>query len=288
MPGNFSRKVILVTGCSSGFGLVTAARLAGRGHKVFATVRDLKKSGALEIETRKYGGEKNLKILPLDVTRPDTIKSAVHEIVSEEGIIEVLINNAGFGIGGFFEDLSDQDLREQFDTNFFGVLNVTRAVLPVMRPRKKGLIINISSMSASAGTPAFSAYCSSKWALEGFSECLYMELKPLGIHTVLVEPGSYRTGIFEENARYAENFYNHRSPYFKKSHHLKEVVGREIKKNRRDPQEVAAVIEGIVNSSSPSFRNVVGLRSRLRFFLVRHIPFKFYAWLVQWFLYPKE
>jgi NAD(P)-dependent dehydrogenase (short-subunit alcohol dehydrogenase family) len=273
-------KVILITGCSSGFGLHTAARLAAHGHKVYAGVRDFAKKEFLEMETEKRGGTRNLTVVSLDVTKPETIKAAVLNVVSVEGIIDVLINNAGFGIGGFFEDLSEADWRAQFDVNFFGVLNVTREVLPVMRPRRSGLIVNLSSMAAFGGTPALSAYCSSKFALEGFSECLFLEMQPHGIDVVLVEPGSYRTKIFEDNARYAARFFDANSPYYDGSQRLKKLVDTHIRTNRRDPEEVAVVIERIINSRAPGFRNTIGFLSCLRFWFLRSMPFKFYAWLV--------
>ncbi len=282
------KKVILVTGCSSGFGFLTAARLASKGHRVYATMRDPRKEEFLLLETARRKGEKNLTVLPLDVTKQDSIKAAVKTIVARDGVIDVLINNAGFGIGGFFEDLSEADCHSQYDVNFFGALNMIREVLPVMRPRRKGLIINISSMAAFSGTPAFSAYCSSKFALEGFSECLYMELKPFGIQVSLVEPGSYRTKIFGDNARYAERFYDPQSPYAAKSRSLDILLARHIRANRRDPEEVAVVIEDIVNSPWPSFRNIIGIRSTLRFWVVRHIPFGLYAWLVNKILQPHD
>ncbi|MBF0388177.1 MAG: SDR family oxidoreductase [Candidatus Omnitrophica bacterium] len=280
------RKVILITGCSSGFGFLTAARLAALGHQVYATMRDLRKKEFLEIEAASRGGAKNLVILPLDVTKPDTIKATVKDIVAHEGFIDVVVNNAGFGIGGFFEDLSDADWRQQYDVNFFGALNVTREMLPIMRPRRKGLIINITSMAAFSGTPAFSAYCSSKFALEGFSECLYMELHPQGIDVALVEPGSYRTKIFESNARFAARFFDPQSPYFSWSQKLKNLVDEHARVNRNNPEDVAEVIENIINSSRPAFRNIVGLRCKLRYWLVKHLPFKFYAWLVDLALSP--
>ena len=282
------KKVILITGCSSGFGFLAAARLAAKGHRVYATMRDTNKREFLQLEAVRRGGARNIAILPLDVTQPDSIKAAVKTIVTREGVIDVLINNAGFGIGGFFEDLSDADWHAQYDVNFFGVLNMTREVLPVMRPRRKGLIINISSMAAFSGTPAFSAYCSTKFALEGFSECLYMELKPLGINVAVVEPGSYRTRIFDDNARYAERFNDPQSPYASKSRFLKALLATHIRQNRRDPEEVAVVLEDIINSPWPSFRNIIGIRSRLRFWAVRFLPFKLYAWLVNRFLQPHD
>ncbi len=273
-------RVILITGCSSGFGLLTAARLSAAGHHVHACLRDLKKRGPLEAETVARKGMANLFIHQMDVADIASVKAAVAEIVAHEGFMDVLINNAGFGIGGFFEDLSDADWRQQFDTNFFGVLNVTRAVLPLMRQRRCGRIINISSMAAFSGSPAFSAYVSSKWALEGFSECLYMELKPFGIDVVLVEPGSYRTGIFDQNARYAQYFFDQKSPYYPMSQRLKAFIEKYIRRSLRSPEEVAVVLEKLSTSPHVSFRHVIGLVSRLRCWTVRHMPFKFYAWML--------
>lgn len=284
-----SKKVVLITGCSSGFGMLTAARLLSHGCRVFAGMRDTSKKEHLLAEVhRRKAPLHQLTIVPVDVTKPESIKAAVKEVVGEAGVIDVLVNNAGFGMGGFFEDMTDEDYRAQFDVNFFGALSMIRAVMPVMRPRKKGLIINISSMAAFSGTPAFSAYVASKWALEGFSESLYMELKPMGIDVALVEPGSYRTKIFEDNARYATHFDNPASPYFKLSQHFKKFISDHARHNFRDPEEVAVVVEDIITSSRPSFRNIIGIRSALRAFLVRHIPFKFYAWLVKKVLYPKD
>jgi NAD(P)-dependent dehydrogenase (short-subunit alcohol dehydrogenase family) len=205
-----------------------------------------------------------------------------------EGRIDVLINNAGFGIGGFFEDLSDDDWRAQFDTNFFGVLNVTREVLPVMRAQGKGRIINISSVSAFSGSPSLGAYASSKWALEGFSESLYMELLPFNISVVLVEPGSYRTRIFTDNARFARDFHNEKSPYFKMSCRLNEFVSAHVRASHRDPDEVAGIIASLAVARSPRFRNIIGIPSKLRCWFARHIPFEFYAAIITRLLFGKR
>ncbi|MBF0121785.1 MAG: SDR family oxidoreductase [Candidatus Omnitrophica bacterium] len=283
-----SSKVVFITGCSSGFGLLTAARLAGHGYRVFATMRDVSKKDLLLFEAEGRKGASNLTVLPMDVTNPESIRAAVREVAAASGVIDVLVNNAGIGMGGFFEDMTDGDYRDVFNVNFFGALNVIREVLPIMRPRKKGLIINVSSMAAFSGTPAFSAYVASKWALEGFSESLYMELKLQGIDVAVVEPGSYKTRIFKENARYATNFFNLQSPYFQVSQYLKDLVETHAQSNTRDPEEVAAVIENIINKPSPSFRYVIGFRSKLKLFMLRHIPFKFYAWMVRNVLFPKE
>ncbi len=280
-------RVILITGSSSGFGLYTAALLAAKGHTVYATMRDLSKSSDLLAEAHTLGGEANLHILPLDVTRPDTVRDAVGKILNEQKRIDVLINNAGFGIGGFFEDLSDAEFRNQFDVNFFGVLDLTRAVLPSMRSLKKGLIINISSMCAFSGTPAFSAYVASKWALEGFTESLMMELLPFNIKVSLVEPGAYKTKIFFENAKYAHNFNNTESPYYSRNQFLRALIDKHMSTNRRDPREVAHTIAHMIDQKDPAFRNMIGWPSKMRAAFVKFIPFKLYARLVNMVLSPK-
>ena len=256
-----------------------AARLASRGHFVYATMRDITKKQPLLAEVDQRGG--SVCILPLDVTNPETIKAAVKEIAIERGHIDVLINNAGFGIGGFFEDLTDEDLRQQMETNFFGVLNVTREVLPLMRPRRKGKIINISSLAGISSSPCFSAYNSSKWALEGFSESLYHEMRLFDIDVLLVEPGTYKTKIFFEHARYAKNFFNADSPYFEISQRLRSLVDNYVTRSTKDPEEVAKLVEGLIDRKKPPLRNQPDAQAKMIFFLRRFIPFRVWAWGVR-------
>ena len=249
-----NQKVILITGCSSGFGFLTAVRLATQGHFVWATMRDLSKKDPLEKALSNRNVQVTIRVL--DVTKTDTIKSVVEEIQQKHGKIDVLINNAGYGIGGFFEDLSEDEIRAQMETNFFGVQNVCREVIPLMRKQAKGRIINISSIAGQVAVPCLSAYNTSKWALEAFSESLYYELGLFGIDVVLVEPGSYPTNIFTQNAHYAKNFDNEQSPYFSFSQKLKSISKKTIRKLNRDPDEVALLVEKIVNKSHPRLRYV--------------------------------
>ena len=158
------------------------------------------------------------------------------------------------------------------EVNFFGVQNVCREVIPMMRKRAQGKIINISSIAGQVGTPCLGAYNASKWALEAFSESLFYELRLWGISVVLVEPGSYPTNIFTQNAHYARDFNNTQSPYFSFSQKLKDLAQDNIKKLKRDPQEVARLIENIVNEPKPRLRYVSDLSSMWRMLAQKLLP----------------
>lgn len=265
-----NNQVILITGCSSGFGLLSAVRLAASGHIVWATMRDLQRRGPLEAALSK--GKAQATVRQLDVTDAQSIAAVVDEIQRQHGRMDALVNNAGYGIGGFFEDLSEQDIRAQMDVNFFGVQNVCRRVIPLMRQRSSGKIINISSIAGRVATPCLGAYNASKWALEGFSESLCHELYPFGIRVVLVEPGLYPTEIFSKNARYAANFDNPQSPYYAYSQKLKSLTVDNIKKVKRDPEDVARLIERIVNDPNPRLRYVSDFPSWLRVMVQKMLP----------------
>ena len=265
-----NQKVVLITGCSSGFGLVTAVRLAAHGHIVWATMRDLSRQG--DLENKLAGRNAKAFIRELDVTQPSTIKNVVEEIQRTHSQIDVLINNAGYGIGGFFEDLTEDEIRSQMEVNFFGVQSVCREVIPLMRKYSKGKIINISSIAGQMASPCLSAYNTSKWALEALSESLYFEMSMFGISVVLVEPGSYPTNIFTQNAHYAKNFENPQSPYFSFSQKLKDISKNYIKKLKKDPEDVAKLIENIVNNSHPKLRYVSDFSSWLRIVAQKTLP----------------
>jgi NAD(P)-dependent dehydrogenase (short-subunit alcohol dehydrogenase family) len=272
-----NQKVILITGCSSGFGLLTAVRLAQKGHKVWATMRDLSKKPFLENELASRNADAFIR--ELDVTKPSTIKAVVKEIQKTHGGIDVLVNNAGYGVGGFFEDLGEEEIRALMDVNFFGVQNVCREVIPLMRERLQGKIINISSIAGQVAAPCLGAYNASKWALEAFSESLYYELGLFGISVVLVEPGSYPTNIFTQNACYARDFNNTQSPYFFFSQRLKDLSRTAVKKNNRDPRDVATLIESIINNPRPGLRYVSDFSSWLRLVTQKILPPRLIAFI---------
>jgi len=279
MPDPANAKIVLITGCSSGFGLHTAAHLASHGYHVVATMRDLDKKGPLLSEVHRRGGEADL--FRLDVTDRSSIKEAIRLTAKKYGYIDVLVNNAGIVMAGFFEDLSDSNIREIMETNFFGVQNVVREVIPLMRQRKHGKIINISSVSGFSALPGLGAYNASKWALEAFCESLYYELKLFGIDVLLVEPGSYATKIFSDNARCAQNLDNPASPYCRVSQALRTRINNNIADNHKDIEEIPALIEKLIRARNPSFRNMPDIEAKTLYVLRKLLPFSVYSFLIR-------
>jgi NAD(P)-dependent dehydrogenase (short-subunit alcohol dehydrogenase family) len=202
-------KNAIVTGSSSGFGKLIAIELAKSGFHVIATMRNLDKAdGLIKLASAEHV-EKAIQIKELDVCSSQSI-AEFSEYLQKLTSVDVLVNNAGYAQGGFCEELTLEDYRQQFETNFFGAVALTQAVIPFMRLQESGKIINMSSISGRFGFPGLSAYVSSKHALEGFSESLRLELKPFGIDVFLIEPGSYKTSIWSniDNVQHHEN-----SPY---------------------------------------------------------------------------
>ena len=188
-------KVAVVTGSSSGIGFETSLLLARKGFYTYATMRNLNKS--LKIKEIAEKENLHLKVLKLDVTDDKSVKDAIRQITDESSRIDVLVNNAGYGVMGAVEDLSLDEFKSQFETNFFGVIRVTKEVIPIMRNQENGNIINVSSVGGKIGLPLNSAYISSKFALEGLSESMRFELEQFGIDVILIEPGVVKTNFFE-------------------------------------------------------------------------------------------
>ena len=187
-------KVALVTGSSSGIGLETVLSLARDGYHTFASMRNTGKAGELEYAAKKEN--LSIKVIELDVDKEESIVSAIKKVVADRGRLDVLVNNAGYGQFGCTEDVSVDDFRKQFETNFFSVVKIIQEVAPIMRKQKSGNIINISSIAGRIGLPGSPAYISSKFALEGLGECLRYELGQFGIKTTLIEPGVIKTNFF--------------------------------------------------------------------------------------------
>lgn len=264
-------KTALITGASSGFGLLTSITLARRGWRVLATMRDLNRREKLEKAARDGGVLERLEFLPLDVSNPAQI-AAVADLASKRPEpLHALINNAGFAVPGFAEDVTDAELRDQFDTNFFGAAAVTRALLPRMRRQKFGHIVMVSSISGRTGFPGVSSYAASKFALEGWSETLRYEMKAFGIQVVLVEPGSFETDIWTRNAKVTAGM---RSPSTANAGRVASWRRRieESGKNRADAQVVADLIARILETPRPKLRYVIGKDARMALIMRRLLP----------------
>jgi len=188
------QKIALVTGSSSGIGLETALALARDGFYTFASVRDLKKAGELEHIIKKEN--LTINIIEMDVNDEESVVATIKKITLDKGRIDILVNNAGYGQFGCTEDVSVNDFRKQFETNFFSIVKIIQEVAPIMRKHNSGTIVNISSVVGRIGLPGSSAYISTKFALEGLSECLRYELGQFGIKTTLIEPGVIKTNFF--------------------------------------------------------------------------------------------
>jgi NAD(P)-dependent dehydrogenase (short-subunit alcohol dehydrogenase family) len=205
-----NQKVALVTGSSSGIGHEIALVLARNGYFTFATMRDLQKISKLE--SIKDEENLSLEFVQLDVTNEESVRIAVQTIQDDKDRIDVLVNNAGYGLSGAFEDLSIDEIKTQFETNFYGLIRTTQAVLPIMRKQRSGIIVNISSGAGRFGYPMGSAYVSTKFAIEGLSESLSFEVEPFGIKVILIEPGMIRTN-FSSASVLAKKSLDPNSPY---------------------------------------------------------------------------
>ena len=191
-----SVKTVLITGASSGIGRATAELFASKGWNVAATMRSPEKSDLASVSDR-------IKLFKLDVTDQASVDAAVGDVLAAFGAIDVVVNNAGYGLMGPFEAQTDAQIRRQFECNLFGVLNVTRAVLPHMRERQQGRIVNVGSAAGRMTMPLYSMYSATKWALEGFSEGLWFELRQHNIKVKIIEPGMIKTDFFERSREIA-------------------------------------------------------------------------------------
>jgi NAD(P)-dependent dehydrogenase (short-subunit alcohol dehydrogenase family) len=260
---------VLITGTSTGIGHVTTEILAARGWRVFATMRDLAKKDSLERILKMAGLRQQVTIKQLDINDPASIQAAVAFILSQTGnMLDAVVHNAGVAVAGAHEDLPEAEIRRVMETNFFGVLALTRALLPTFRAQRGGRIVLVSSQAAFAGQPANSIYCASKWALEGWAEALAYELDAFGIHVIVVEPGPYRTEIWRSTPRILPPESEYR-PWLEQ---VFRGADQHEAKTARDPKEVALVIADALEARRPRFRYPVGFFARLDHFLRGKIP----------------
>ncbi len=248
------QKVAIVTGSSSGIGLETAIHLAKNGFKTFATMRNTSKSDTLK--QRLQSENLPIEILQLDVTDDTSVKNAINTIVEKEGRIDVLVNNAGYALMGAVEDLSTEEVKDQFDTNVYGPYRTVREVLPTMRKQKNGRIITISSIAGFMGMPIGSAYVASKFAVEGFTESLRHEVAPFGIHACVVEPGAIRTSIMEGAPVAKKSLEN--SAYSEITQAIGKAMGDMLKNQSSPPSVVAEAVLEAATSENPETRYTAG------------------------------
>jgi NAD(P)-dependent dehydrogenase (short-subunit alcohol dehydrogenase family) len=274
-------KIALITGSSSGFGLLTSIELAKAGFHVVATMRDLARRDRLDQAASAAGVAARIDIRGLDVTKFDSIPGFMDSVLRDYGRVNVLVNNAGFAVAGFAEDIKLEELRLQFETNFFGAVAMTKAVLPPMRRQRSGHIIQVSSIVGLLGSVTVSSYAASKHALEGWSESLRLELNALGIKVVLVEPGAFQTGIWKRGAVMGEQAIKSTSPNIQRSQRMRTTLE---KLPKADPIAVARLIVAIAQNPNPKLRYLAGRDATMQLVLKRILPWKWNEKLVANFL----
>jgi NAD(P)-dependent dehydrogenase (short-subunit alcohol dehydrogenase family) len=244
-------KVWFITGAGRGMGIDIAKAALGAGHAVVATARDAQKL------TEVLGRHENLLAVSLDITDTTAAEAATQAAVDRFGRIDVLVNNAGNFYAGFFEEISPQQFRQQMETNFFGPLNVTRAILPVMRSQRSGHVITLSSTAGLVGQEFVAAYCASKFALEGWMESIRFDVAPYGIHTTIVEPGFFRTELLVEGA--STNWPELSIPdYADRTKNTIEAWKGMNGKQGGDPAKLAAALLTIAGLEQPPLRWLAG------------------------------
>jgi NAD(P)-dependent dehydrogenase (short-subunit alcohol dehydrogenase family) len=246
------QKVAIVTGSSSGIGLETAIHLAKNGFKTYATMRNLEKSDTIKSKSENL----SIEILQLDVTDDTSVKNAINTIIEKEGRIDVLVNNAGYGLLGAVEDLSSEEVKNQFETNVFGIFRTIREILPTMRKQKSGRIITISSVAGFMGMPIMSAYASSKFAVEGLTESLRHEVSQFGIHACVVEPGVIKTPIMGSAPVAKKSMEN--SAYSDMTQAFEKAISVMVENNSSPPSVVAEAVLQAATSENPETRYTAG------------------------------
>jgi NAD(P)-dependent dehydrogenase (short-subunit alcohol dehydrogenase family) len=266
---------VLITGCSSGFGLLTALRFAREGDLVYATMRKPEK--APEELVRAISSERlSVTLLPLDVCDAKQIEA----VFAETGPVDIVVNNAGVELRSSIEEASDDDVRRQFETNVFGAVAVMRAALPAMRERGRGTIVNVSSIAGLVARPFGGYYAATKHALEAISEALHFEVRPFGVRVMLIEPGQYETRILD-NAFEGQGF-GPKSPYREASERF-DVALQKLQTGGRkaDPQEVADLIYAAVHDPTPRLRYLAGEDAKLIATAYREMEFEAYEELMR-------
>lgn len=266
-----SRKTIFITGSSSGFGQEAAKYFAQKGWNVAATMRNAQRETILR-------NVENIKIYELDVTKFETVQSAVNAALQDFGTINVLLNNAGYGALGIFEKASEEDIRLEMETNVFGLMNVTKSLLPHFRKNKKGTIINLGSIAGEMAFPYFSMYNASKYAVNGFSKSLYYELKSLNIKMKLILPGMMKTNFFGKSMIVFEN------ESIKDYQQFENVTKHNIMQMSNKGENLQKVVQTIfkaANSNTFKLTYPVGIQAYFLIIAKYLIPGFIMKWLVE-------
>lgn len=270
-------KVVLITGCSSGFGYCTAKHLSENGYKVYAGVR---KEKDLEVFSELPKEHRPATVLLDVIWDQQKINEVIKKIISKEGKIDVLVNNAGFGYLGAVETFGIDEVREQFETNFFGLFKMTKATLSFMRQKRSGLIINLSSISGLFTSPNYGVYSSSKFALEAMSTALRQEENLYNINVVSVNPGSFETK-FWENKIIAED---PKSPLNKFNLKVNGLIDKKKSRLLNDPFKVAKIIKKIIETQNPRKNYLVGWDAYIIYFGSRLLPQRVIDWVIKRFV----
>jgi len=264
--GGILNRVVLITGASSGIGKACAKRLAAEGDRVYGTSR----------HPNGETGVPNTQMIAMDVNSDESVNAAIEQIISAEGRINIVVNNAGVGIAGAIEDTSIEEARALFETNFFGMLRVCRAVLPVMRKSQRGTIVNTSSLGGRIGLPYQGLYSATKFAVEGMSEALRMEVHQFGIRVIMIEPGDFRTG-FTKNRRYVSAA--QQDSVYGGSFERTIKVAEKDEQSGSSPEQIARLLVRILRSRSPKVRySVGGISQRGAAILKQILPSRVFEW----------
>ncbi len=265
-----SRLAVLVTGASRGIGFETALTLAGAGFGVWAGVRNPRDCERLDAEASSRGVA--LQTVPIDVTSEQSVSEALSRIGQEAGGLYGLVNNAGVTGRAPFEEFPEPELRSIFEVNVFGTMRVTRHAIPLMRRTGRGRIVILSSIGGRIAAPSVAPYTASKFALEGFGEALYLEMRPFGIHVSIVEPGIVKTGIWDEDRRILPAARDETSPYYNYFRAGEDLVEMALKSSKLTAFDVARVVARAMTAPRPRLRYMVGQRASLVVSLRRHLP----------------
>jgi NAD(P)-dependent dehydrogenase (short-subunit alcohol dehydrogenase family) len=250
-----SQKVAVVTGSSSGMGFETSLALARNGFYTYATMRKLEGEGTKQITDIAKNENLPLEIIQLDVNNDRSVADAIDRIVGEKDRIDVVVNNAGYGFTGALEETSMDEIKSQFETNFFGAVRVMKSVIPIMRKQATGIIVNTTSLSGKVPLPLESVYTASKFALEGISESIQYELEPLRIKIIIVEPGGVGSSFLKSSRAPKASDLN--SSYRSIENKISESF-KQWSQNLMHPSEVAKVVLEAVTSDNPDLRYTVG------------------------------